>query len=77
VGATVSKGNNTGGFMRIHTQSPVSFKRNFGASAWKSKFFLYICRRLINIDMPKVLLYISAKVTWIFLFFGTDFNEKK
>jgi hypothetical protein len=27
--------------------------------------------------MPKVLLYISAKITWIFLFFGTDFNEKR
>jgi len=27
--------------------------------------------------MPKVLLYITAKITWIFLFFGTDFNENR
>jgi len=27
--------------------------------------------------MPKVLLYITAKTTWIFLFFGTDFNENR
>ena len=27
--------------------------------------------------MPKVLLYISAKITWIFLFFGTDVNENR
>ena len=27
--------------------------------------------------MPKVLLYITAKVTWIFLFFGTDVNENR
>ena len=27
--------------------------------------------------MPKVLLYITAKITWIFLFFGTDFNESR
>jgi hypothetical protein len=27
--------------------------------------------------MPKVLLYITSKVTWIFLFFGTDVNEKR
>ena len=27
--------------------------------------------------MPKVLLYVSAKITWIFLFFGTDVNESR
>ena len=27
--------------------------------------------------MPKVLLYITAKVTWIFLFFGTDVYENR
>ena len=27
--------------------------------------------------MPKVLLYISAQTTWIFLFFGTDINENR
>lgn len=27
--------------------------------------------------MPKVLLYISAKITWIFLFYGTDANENR
>jgi len=27
--------------------------------------------------MPKVLLYITAKITWIFLFFGTDVNENR
>jgi hypothetical protein len=27
--------------------------------------------------MPKILLYITSKVTWIFLFFGTDVNEKR
>ena len=27
--------------------------------------------------MPKVLLYITSKITWIFLFFGTDFNENR
>ena len=27
--------------------------------------------------MPKVLLYITAKITWIFLFFGTDANENR
>jgi len=27
--------------------------------------------------MPKVLIYISAKITWIFLFWGTDFNENR
>jgi len=27
--------------------------------------------------MPKVLLYITAKITWIFLFFGTDINENR
>jgi hypothetical protein len=27
--------------------------------------------------MPKVLLYITTKITWIFLFFGLDFNENR
>ncbi len=27
--------------------------------------------------MPKVLLYITAKITWIFLFFGTYVNENR
>ena len=27
--------------------------------------------------MPKVLLYITAKITWIFLFFGTDIYENR
>jgi predicted aldo/keto reductase-like oxidoreductase len=27
--------------------------------------------------MPKVLLYITTKITWIFLFFGTDINENR
>ena len=27
--------------------------------------------------MPKILLYITSKTTWIFLFFGTDFNENR
>lgn len=27
--------------------------------------------------MPKVLLYITVKLTWIFLFFGTDINENR
>jgi len=27
--------------------------------------------------MPKVLLYITSKTTWIFLFFGTDINENR
>ena len=27
--------------------------------------------------MPKILLYITSKITWIFLFFGTDFNENR
>jgi hypothetical protein len=27
--------------------------------------------------MPKVLLYITAKSTWIFLFSGTDINENR
>jgi len=27
--------------------------------------------------MPKVLLYISSKITWIFLFFGTDVYENR
>ena len=27
--------------------------------------------------MPKVLLYITAKFTWIFLFYGTDVNENR
>ena len=27
--------------------------------------------------MPKVLVYITAKITWIFLFWGTDFNENR
>jgi len=27
--------------------------------------------------MPKVLLYITAKITWIFLFYGTDANENR
>ena len=27
--------------------------------------------------MPKILLYITAKITWIFLFFGTDVNENR
>jgi hypothetical protein len=27
--------------------------------------------------MPKVLLYITARVTWIFLFYGTDFFENR
>ena len=27
--------------------------------------------------MPKVLLFITAKITWIFLFFGTDINENR
>ena len=27
--------------------------------------------------MPKVLLYITSKVTWIFLFFGTHVNENR
>ncbi|MDR2854431.1 MAG: DUF4160 domain-containing protein [Prevotellaceae bacterium] len=27
--------------------------------------------------MPKVLLYITTKITWIFLFFGFDFNENR
>ncbi|HRZ98741.1 MAG TPA: DUF4160 domain-containing protein [Paludibacter sp.] len=27
--------------------------------------------------MPKVLVYITAKITWIFLFWGTDFHENR
>jgi hypothetical protein len=27
--------------------------------------------------MPKVLLYITRKITWIFLFWNTDFNENR
>lgn len=27
--------------------------------------------------MPKVLLYITFKITWIFLFWNTDFNENR
>ncbi len=27
--------------------------------------------------MPKVLLYTTARITWIFLFFGTDVNESR
>lgn len=27
--------------------------------------------------MPKVLLYITARFTWIFLFYGTDYNENR
>ena len=27
--------------------------------------------------MPKVLLYITARFTWIFIFFGTDFYENR
>ncbi|MBP6610220.1 MAG: DUF4160 domain-containing protein [Paludibacter sp.] len=27
--------------------------------------------------MPKILVYITAKITWIFLFWGTDFNENR
>ncbi len=27
--------------------------------------------------MPKVLLYITARITWIFLFYGTDINENR
>ena len=27
--------------------------------------------------MPKILLYITAKATWIFLFFGTDVTENR
>jgi len=27
--------------------------------------------------MPKILLYITSKATWIFLFFGTDVNENR
>ena len=27
--------------------------------------------------MPKILLYITAKITWIFLFYGTDVNENR
>jgi len=27
--------------------------------------------------MPKVLLYISAKIIWIFLFYNKDFNENR
>ena len=27
--------------------------------------------------MPKVLTYITAYVTWIFLFYGTDVNENR
>ena len=25
--------------------------------------------------MPKVLIYISSRIVWLFLFYGTDFNE--
>ena len=27
--------------------------------------------------MPKVLVYITGKITWIFLFWGTDQNENR
>jgi len=27
--------------------------------------------------MPKVLVYITAKIAWIFLFWGTDQNENR
>ncbi|MCQ2350643.1 MAG: DUF4160 domain-containing protein [Paludibacteraceae bacterium] len=27
--------------------------------------------------MPKVLIYISKRLTWIFLFYGSDFNENR
>lgn len=27
--------------------------------------------------MPKILIYISSKITWIFLFYGTDLNENR
>ena len=27
--------------------------------------------------MPKVLTYITAYVTWVFLFYGTDVNENR
>ncbi len=29
------------------------------------------------IKMPKVLLYITAKIIWIFLFYNKDFNENR
>jgi hypothetical protein len=32
---------------------------------------------LKNRAMPKVLLYITSKITWIFLFYGTDANENR
>ena len=30
-----------------------------------------------RIFMPKVLLYITSKIVWTFLFFGTDSNENR
>ncbi len=39
----------------------------------------YLCRHItLQIPtMPKVLLYITAKIIWNFLFFNTDFNENR
>lgn len=36
----------------------------------------YICIKAI-LTMPKVLLYITAKIIWNFLFYNTDFYENR
>ena len=41
--------------------------------------FSYFCKQnnISLVIMPKVLLYITAKIIWIFLFYNKDFNENR
>lgn len=42
-------------------------------------FFLFLLRKchLEVKKMPKILLYITAKIIWQFLFWNTDYNENR
>ena len=52
----------------------------------KCRFILYFTRFALTLQakqilhkeiMPKVLLYITAKIMWLFLFYNKDFNENR
>lgn len=42
------------------------------------KIFVYLQnKKYPRVAMPKVLIYITAKIMWVFLFYNKDFNENR
>ena len=40
-------------------------------------FIFYLCGIIDTKAMPKILIYITAKIIWQFLFWNTDYNENR